>query len=74
MIHGLISLLYNGLLLGAAGAPLQRMAAWLAPTLPGQPLLPPLPKIRKPLLPQEARRERAHAHVKGNDLIQYCSG
>lgn len=43
MIHGLISLLYNGLLQGVAGAPLQRMpaclpgwlAAWLAPTLTG---------------------------------------
>lgn len=50
MIHGLISLLYNGLLRGAAGAPLQRltawldgwMAAWLALTLPRL-LLPPLP-------------------------------
>lgn len=35
MIHGLISLLYNGLLLGAAGAPLQRMAAWLPGWLAG---------------------------------------
>ena len=58
MIHGLISLLYNGLLRGAAGAPLQRltdclpawMAGWLdgclAPsltlTLPSL-VLPPLP-------------------------------
>lgn len=29
MIHGLISLLYNGFLRGAAGAPLQRLTAWL---------------------------------------------
>lgn len=39
MIHGLISLLYNGLLRGAAGAPLQRLTAclpgWKARWLPG---------------------------------------
>lgn len=39
MIHGLISLLYNGLLRGAAGAPLQRLTdcltAWMAGWLPG---------------------------------------
>ena len=38
MIHGLISLLYNGLLRGVAGAPLQRLTAlagWLAGWLPG---------------------------------------
>lgn len=29
MIHGLISLLYNGLLRGAARASLQRLTAWL---------------------------------------------
>lgn len=54
MIHGLISLLYNGLLRGAAGAPLQRLTdclpGWLdgclapslALTLPSL-VLPPLP-------------------------------
>lgn len=45
MIHGLISLLYNGFLRGVAGAPLQRLPAWLTQPLPGL-LLPPLPAAR----------------------------
>lgn len=86
MIHGLISLLYNGLLLGAAGAPLQRMAAWLAGWLDGC-LARTHPawaaaaattaqdqKASPATRSRGGTEGRAHAHVKGNDLIQYRSG
>ena len=63
MIHGLISLLYNGLLQGAAGAPLQRPPARLdlsPPASPSARLL--LPKIKKSLPYHEKRLSETHTH------------
>ena len=81
----MISLLYNGLLRGAAGAPLQRLTAWLdgcltcsssaqaasATDVCSSRLKKDLPNHEKPLS-ENRERGYAHAHIKGTDLIQYC--
>lgn len=84
MIHGLISLLYNGLLLGAAGAPLQRMTAWLDGCLArshsaqaASATAACCPRLKSLAYHEKRLSENrewgcAHAHIKGSDLIQYC--